>query len=124
MYFINKILLFTIAYLGSSILPFNPSFPYADIYLLPSKLPQWLWSFANFDGVHYLTIAQKGYSAQFTQVYFPLYPILLKYFSVIFPLNQVLTGLIISNLFFLSSLFVFYLLIKDGDLSFNRFSTI
>lgn len=73
--------LYVVAYVTSIKLPFNPEFPYSDVYFLPTKLPQWLWGWANFDGVHYITIAKSGYSAQFTQAFFPIYPILLSIFS-------------------------------------------
>lgn len=103
-----RILLFLAAYIGSLILPFNPRFPYSDIYLLPSGLPSWIWSFANFDGVHYLTIALQGYSFQFTQVFFPLFPLLLgileRGFKFLPPLS---VSLIFSNLLFLPALIIF-----------------
>ena len=67
-FLIWRISLFFVAWLVEQILKFAPRFPYADIFLIPSKLPAWMWSFANFDGVHYLTIAKQGYSAKFTQV--------------------------------------------------------
>lgn len=113
-FLIWRILLFAVSYFGNAFLAFNPRFPYADIFLIPSKLPQWLWTFANFDGVHYLTIAQKGYSAQFTQVYFPLYPLIIKYISLATKLNPVVLGLVIANIFFVFSIYLFYLLLKDN----------
>src|SRR3989344_8416936 len=95
------LLLFFSAFAGSSHFPFTPRFPYSDIYLFPSGLPFWIWAFANFDGVHYQTIAQFGYSAQFTQVFFPLFPIILGFWQRLFsPLSFILTGLIFSNLIF------------------------
>lgn len=107
-FFIWKISLFIIAWFGEKILTFSPRFPYADILLIPSHLPSWLWSFANFDGVHYLTIAANGYTAQYTQVFFPLYPLLLGITQRIFPfLGPILNGLFISNIFFLLSLYMF-----------------
>ena len=48
-FLIWRIGLFFIAAIGEKILSFSPSFPYSDIYLIPSGLPHWLWSFANFD---------------------------------------------------------------------------
>src|SRR3989338_3984251 len=108
-----RIFLFLAAYTGSFILPFQPRFPYADTLLIPSGLPAWLWSFANFDGVHYLTISRYGYSAQFTQVFFPLYPLLLGLVNkILFFLPRLFSGLMVTNLFFLSALFVFYRLMR------------
>src|SRR4030067_1829867 len=105
LFLIWRLILFFFAQLGSLILPFQPRFPYADIFLLPSRLPSFIWSFANLDGVHYLTIAQRGYSAQFTQVFFPLYPLILALFQkILFFLNPLATALTVSNLLFIISL--------------------
>lgn len=97
-----RLILFFDVYLASSYLPFRPRFPYSDVLLIPSKLPFWIWSFANFDGVHYLTIAKNGYSAQFTQVFFPFYPFIIGFISKIFPfLNEIVVGLCISSISFI-----------------------
>lgn len=112
-FLIWRIGLFFIAWIGERIIPFIPRFPYSDIYLIPSGLPSWLWSFANFDGVHYLTIAKAGYSAQFTQVFFPLYPLLISIAQQILNfINPIVLGLLISNTFFLLSLFMLTKLLK------------
>ncbi len=113
--FLWKVFLCIAAAYGTLALPFAPRFPYADIYLIPSGLPQWIWSFANFDGVHYLTIAKMGYSAQFTQAFFPLYPLLIKFIAPLFFNNFLISGLFISNIFFIVSIFLFIkLLLFDG----------
>ena len=112
-FLIWRISLFFVAWLGEQILKFAPRFPYADIFLIPSKLPAWMWSFANFDGVHYLTIAKQGYSAQFTQVFFPLYPLLIKFVNLLFPfLNPIIVSLLISNIFFLLCLIMLWKLLR------------
>lgn len=78
-------------------------FPYKET--LPSyDLPHFLSSLANFDGLHYLGIAQNGYQ-QYQQAFFPLYPILINIFTRLTG-NALISGLIISNLTFLASLFV------------------
>ena len=57
---------------------YSPSFPYARELLGSRELPRYFYSFANFDGVHYLTIAERGYhAAALIQAFFPLYPSLL-----------------------------------------------
>lgn len=104
--------LFLTAWLGSYFMKFNPTFPYADIFLQPSGLPVWVWSFANFDGVHYLTISLSGYSSQFTQVFFPLYPILITLIHRLLPfIHTIVIGLSISNISFLASLLLFWKLL-------------
>lgn len=73
-----------------------------------------LWGWANFDGDYYLKIAIYGYQS-LTHSFFPLYPLLAKYLAMPFGAevsNIVTAGLIISNLSFLLSLFIFWKLIK------------
>lgn len=124
-FFIWRIALFFIAFLSVYFLPvFGARFPYVDKVLEITHLPYWVWGFGNFDGVHYLRIAQDGYLAQYSQAFFPLYPILIKIFAAIIPKNPLLdtafftdpaffySGLILSNLFFLGALFVLYKLIN------------
>ncbi len=112
-------LLFIVAYYGQNFLNFLPSFPYSDAYLIPSGLPQWLWAWGNFDGVHYLTIARFGYIAQFTQAFFPLYPILINFLgSIVSDKYMIVTGLLISNITFLIAL---GLLIKLLSLDYNKY---
>lgn len=60
-----------------------------------------LQSFANWDGAHYISIAKSGYQEQFQYAFFPLYPILIKFFGEItgdFLLSAILINLISSFL--------------------------
>lgn len=100
------------------ILPsFGDRFPYYDKVLIPTGLPEWIWSFGNFDGVHYLKIAQEGYKAEYSQVFFPLYPILIKLFvsNPIYDISSktsyFLSAFMISNISFLLSLYLIYKLV-------------
>ena len=113
LFLIWRLFLFFTAFWGSFILPFQPRFPYADGFLISSDLPAFVWSFANFDGVHYLTIARSGYAAQFTQVFFPLYPLLLSVFQkILYFINPLAISLIVTNLFFLAGLYLFNQLLR------------
>jgi len=70
----------------------------------------------NFDGRNYLEIATNGYNPNFRielRVFFPLYPLLIRLFSFNLLLNPILTGLIISFLAFLGSMFVFNKLLQE-----------
>jgi len=109
-----RIFLFIIAYLSPNFIQvFGNKFPYVEL-LKSSGLPHFLWSFGNFDGVHYLGIAGNLYDYQYTQAFFPLYPLLIRFFSPIFTGNLLLTGLIISNTFFLLGLLIFYELVSGS----------
>lgn len=65
----------------------------------------YLWSWANFDGEHYLSIAKMGY-ANGEQSFFPLYPILINFFS-----NSLVLTLVVSNLLFFMALIGLYRLV-------------
>lgn len=79
-----------------------------------------LFSWANFDGEHYLSIAQYGYKI-LEQAFFPVYPLIIHTLAKTFSsdnfsllLSSTISGLIISNgLFLLSLLFLFELIQLD-----------
>lgn len=105
--------LYIIAFIAPFFLPtFGNTFPYASERLISSGLPYWLWSWGNFDGVHYLTIAQYGYSAQYTQAFFPLYPLLVKAVSFVFLGNYVLGALVVSNVSLIAAVVLFFELLN------------
>jgi Gpi18-like mannosyltransferase len=78
-------------------------------------MPAWFYQFGNFDGVHYVGIAADGYARQFTQAFFPLYPMLIKILAPIFLGNFVLAGIAVSSVFtFLACVVLVKLLEKDA----------
>lgn len=113
-----RLIFFAISGLAICLLPqFGDRFPYRQEILISSRLPEFLHQFANFDGVHYLGIAQSGYDRQFTQAFFPLYPLIIKAFSVFVSGNYVLAGIIVSSSFFFLSALLFDQLMIDYDLN-------
>lgn len=73
----------------------------------------WLFAWANFDGEHYLSIANIGYKG-LEQAFFPVYPLLMHFlasFSGINLTSLTISGLLISNLSFLLSLFLLWKLL-------------
>lgn len=136
-YFLTwRMLLFVIAFISAFFIPtFANTFPYVDRVLTVTNLPNWLWGFANFDGVHYLRIAQNGYTAQFTQAFFPLFPLLINIFNILprFGVDQsmfvdpsfFITGLFLSNVLFIIALYYFYKLVEiDFDSKIAKISVI
>ncbi len=100
-----------ISFFAPHFIPYLGFFPYKEI--LPNyHLPEFITKFANFDGVHYILIAQQGYM-QNEQAFFPLYPLLIKYLTPLFFGNSLFTGLFISNLSFLVGLFFFSKYLKQ-----------
>lgn len=72
--------------------------------------PKLLSVWANFDGVSYLQIAEKGYEYPLF-VFFPFYSLLIRVFSFISILPRLYLALIISNFSFFLGLLVFYKLL-------------
>ena len=79
----------------------------------------YLWSHLNFDGEHYATIAQNGYKP-LEYFFFPLYPILIHYFSLLFGTDS--TGIAVSGLFVSNIAFIFALIgfIKLLELDYSK----
>lgn len=79
----------------------------------------YFWSWANFDGEHYLSIANIGYSNG-EQSFFPLYPLIINLLG-----GSAFAAIIVSNILFLFTLIGFYKLIKlDYSESVARIATI
>ena len=71
----------------------------------------YLWTRANFDGVHYVSIARQGYG-HLQEAFFPFYSRLINVVRT-FTTNYVLAGIVISSLCFLGVLYLFRELLKD-----------
>src|SRR4030042_1077738 len=63
----------------------------------------------RFDTLWYLRIAAQGYAPHDgSTVYFPLYPMLIRFLGTLFVGNYLLAALVISNLAFVGVLFCLY----------------
>ena len=103
-----RIGLFAVGIWAQQVLPYEPSFPYARLVLNQFDLPQWLFSWANFDGVHYITIVRLGYyGIGLVQAFFPFYPMLVNVVNQLIH-SPILSGLIVSNFFFYALLLIWY----------------
>ena len=74
----------------------------------------YFWGWLNFDGEHYLAIAQYGYRS-LTYFYFPLFPILVRLVVFLYKSNTLILaigGLLLNHLFLLIGLIGFWKLIK------------
>ncbi len=101
--------LFLVSMHSDYVFPYDPSFPYVEQVLLNSETPKWLYSWANFDGTHYLTITSVGYwGIGLVQAFFPLFPLFLGYFSLLFGLKPLVGGVTISFISFTIFLFIWF----------------
>lgn len=101
-------LVLIVGMLGSLLPPIDLTFPYLD-KLVSSGLPRWLYSWGNFDGVHYIGIAMQGYH-EFDQAFFPVYPMLIRALET-YVHSYVLSGLLISYVSCAGAVFILYRLI-------------
>lgn len=98
-YFSKQILPLQFGYLGGG----------AEQYL---KKPG-IWAFINFDGEHYLSIANHGYR-HLQHFYFPFYIILTRTFGAVFNIKAASAGLLAARLaFFISLIGLYKLLMVD-----------
>ena len=105
--------LLVLASIADKFLAYDPSFPYSQDLLATYDLPRWIYSWANFDGVHYLTIVEKGYlGTGLIQAFFPGYPLLVGLANLLVG-NALVAGLLISNLSMILLMYVFYRLVTD-----------
>lgn len=93
------------SFLAPTFVPYLGFFPYKELLPL-TGLPPFLYSFANFDGLHYIIIASQGYQ-QYEEAFFPLYPVLIHFFSYLTFNNYLIAGLIISHIAFAAALPLF-----------------
>ena len=85
-------------------IPQHGGFNYVEIKVIN---PSFLWNRANFDGIHYLDIAKKGYGI-YQQAFFPLYSKLIRFFTPVFGKKDLLAALFVSNFSTLLALWLFY----------------
>jgi len=116
-----KLVAFIVSFLAPKIIPYFGLFAHPET-LFSFKLSKIIYAFANFDGVYYLKIAKDGYQ-QYEHAFFPLYPLLIRFFFVFFK-NYLLAGLFISNLSFFLGLVIFLKYLKLVSTNLNRFQPI
>ena len=101
--------LILIIFLAHKYFPGSGEYLYAekDVVLSPS----WLWNRANFEGMHYVSIARSGYGL-YQQVFFPLYPRLMNLVSFLFAGRTLLAGWVLNLACLYLALIFFYKLLK------------
>lgn len=109
-----RLTLFIPLVIGAYLLSYNPSSPVTYVYkYINSNLSfssVFLFPWANFDGIHYLTIAEHGYTNQAR--FFPLFPMLIKALTGISVGSQIFVGMLIVTLSFYLALKVLQKLIE------------
>lgn len=108
-----KVLLFLVAVASFELIPLYSTHLLGggiDFYLTKHYIFPW----ANFDGEHFMALAQFGYQ-EYTQAFFPLYPWIISLSNNI-PGDRLVilakTGLLLSSVSFLAALAFFYKLLR------------
>ncbi len=105
-----KLLVLIAVVLASKLLPLDASLMAKRFSV---NIPYLFSVWANFDGLHYLEIADRGYF-YLEQGFFPLYPLFIHFFFKLSNIPYLYSVLIVSHLVFILSLVVFgKLLVKD-----------
>lgn len=122
LFIIWRIFLFVPLYFGMRYIPFNAMNAPVQLWAFTRPYPPvsnfLLYPWANFDGVHYLTIAGNGYMRGAEGRFFPFYPFLISLFAAlfgqttIFGIGQFFSAFLIANLSFLASLILFYTMLR------------
>lgn len=114
----------TLTAVADRVVPYAPTFPYSSTLLPQFTSIRAVYSWANFDGVHYLTIAEKGYKGTaLIQAFFPLYPKLMSFMGSSNG-NYLFSGLFISHVAALVSIFLLFALLKPYAQSNTRIRTV
>lgn len=85
------------------------------------KNVSYLGSLVQWDGGHYLNIAKFGYQISEETAFFPLYPLFIKFLSLLYK-NEFFWGLVISNVSLLIFLYLFFKVVKkrySKNIAFN-----
>lgn len=118
LFFSWRIVLFLVSILAIRFLPLGSSDRYLGGGSTFYNISPVLFSWANFDGEHYISVAIHGYK-MLEQAFFPVYPILISLIAHSFSfdffssmLNYTVVGLLISNACFLLALIFLFRLIS------------
>src|SRR3989344_2187325 len=120
LFLIWRLLLFIPLLAGYQFLSYRPDADYTNIWKFikpysPVDHPL-LYPWANFDGVHYLSIAASGY--QDNERFLPAFPLLIRFFTALFgggePYSAIyfFTAIGIVHLLFFASLVLLYKLVR------------
>ncbi|MBI2029032.1 hypothetical protein HYT02_01305 [Candidatus Gottesmanbacteria bacterium] len=106
-----KLLLIYIVLTAVYFLPFNTTFtPFKNIDIMEKDLIYSVAVFANFDGIHYLDIARRGYF-KLEQPFFPFYPILVRSFVAVSGSSYIIASQLISITCLILALYYIYKLL-------------
>ena len=108
-----KIAVISIAFLAISLLPFNETVFRSNFVYPKSQKITLFSSLKTWDAQHFLYLSEVGYKPdQISNGFYPLYPITIKILTFI-TRNSFLSAMILSNVYSLIALMLFYSFVKS-----------
>lgn len=98
LFLVSRFGLVLFGFIASLLFPKNLNGSFAQSTTSP--LPHFWYSLAQWDGGNYVNIGSNFYRSLEDYVFFPLYPIFIKAFTLLFQ-DRILSGLLISNISFI-----------------------
>ncbi len=112
--FLVKLSILGLIFLGYQLFPFQCGNYLANFHDTSQEPPALLSAYQTWDAQHYLYLAAHGYSPdQLSNVFFPLWPLLIRWVTPLMGGVPWLAGLVLSQLFVLVATSYFYLLVKN-----------
>lgn len=115
-----RLLLFLPIIVGYLFIPYRAGYDYTNLWKFTKPYAPvdsfLLYPWANFDGVHYLSIAAQGYNHD--EGFFPLFPIVIRAIATLFgggepfSASYFFAGIAIANVAFFGSLFFLHKLLR------------
>jgi hypothetical protein len=111
--FLVKLSILAVIFLGYRSFPFQLGNYLANFHDPSQEPPTLLSAYQTWDAQHYLYLAAHGYSPDhLSNVFFPLWPLLIRWCTPLAGGMSWLAGLVLSQLFVLAAVYYFYLLVK------------
>ena len=112
--FLVKLSILAVIFLGYRSFPFQAGNYLANFHDPSQEPPTLLSAYQTWDAQHYLYLAAHGYHAgEPSNAFFPLLPLLIRFFSIPTGLAPWITGLFLSLLFALLASAFLYLLVRE-----------
>ncbi len=113
-----KLLIYFFAVIALYVVPLGSIlfFPHERFRL---NFPYLIWVWGNFDGQHYMEIAERGYQT-FEQAFFPLLPILMSLLNKLLGIPYIIGGQAISNAALILSLIVLLKLLRLENIKISK----
>lgn len=117
-FFVWKICIYLFALFAFFVIPQGSSL-FSPHQRFRIHFPYLVWVWGNFDGQHYMEIAERGYQT-FEQAFFPLLPILISLLFRLLRIPYIIGGQVVSNLALVLSLIVLLRLLEVEKIKISK----